>query len=326
MPWKSNISVSIRQLITELGELLALTVVAGESGLSRQIATSRLQKPGLALTGYVSPMHRGRLVIFGGTEIEYMMTVPKRDLDLGVRTVLNSEPAAILVTRGLPPPAALTQPCEQSGVCLLRSELPTGDVIVELTHYLQDHLAPSTSVHGVLVDVLGIGVLLLGKSGIGKSEIALDLVSRGHRLVADDVVHLHRRSSNLVYGTGAGLIRHHMEVRGLGIINIKDLFGIASVRDTKRIELVVELNEWDANTEYDRLGLSDDYYEVLDVRLPMLHLPVRPGRSMATIIEVAARNQLLKLQGHHSARQFQERLDRAIAAARHYDSDIDLIE
>jgi HPr kinase/phosphorylase len=157
-----------------------------------------------------------------------------------------------------------------------------------------------------------VGILLLGKSGIGKSECALDLVMRGHRLVADDIVDVFRKQ-DLVYGTGSPIIRHHMEVRGLGIINIKDLFGVAAVRDTKKLELVVELVEWHPTEEYDRLGVEDRTFNVLDVPIPLLVVPVRPGRNMTTILEVAARNHLLKLQGHHSARAFQERLSKAIA-------------
>jgi HPr kinase/phosphorylase len=187
-------------------------------------------------------------------------------------------------------------------------------------------MAPETSIHGVLVDILGIGILLLGPSGIGKSEIALDLVVRGHRLVADDIVHI-RKKAGFVFGSGSGIIRHHMEIRGLGIINIKDLFGVAAVRETKKLELVVELVEWNADEEYDRLGLDERRYSVLDVAVPVVRLPVRPGRSLSTIIEVAARNQLLKLQGHHSAREFQERLNRAIAEARPQAGfDVDVIE
>ena len=164
----------------------------------------------------------------------------------------------------------------------------------------------------MLIDVLGVGVLILGKSGIGKSECALDLVLRGHRLVADDIVDVKRKGDSVI-GAGSAIIRHHMEIRGLGIINIKDLFGVAAVRDHKKIEVVVELMEWDPAVEYDRLGVDERKFTVLDVEVPMLVVPVRPGRNMTTIIEVAARNQLLKLQGHHSALEFQEKLNRAIA-------------
>jgi HPr kinase/phosphorylase len=178
----------------------------------------------------------------------------------------------------------------------------------------------------VLLDILGIGVLLLGKSGIGKSEAALDLVARGHRLVADDIVNIRRIGPKLIYGSGSGIIRHHMEIRGLGIINIQDLFGISAVRDVKKIELVIELSDWDQDAEYDRLGIDDEVYSILGEVMPLLRVPVRPGRNVATIIEVAARNQLLKFMGHHSAREFQDQLNQAIADARPRRFDADLIE
>jgi HPr kinase/phosphorylase len=195
------------------------------------------------------------------------------------------------------------------------SGLVTAELIVRVTGWLQDKMAVHTSMHGVLLDILGIGILLLGKSGIGKSETALDLIVRGHRLVADDIVHI-RQKGRIVYGSGSGIIRHHMEIRGLGIINVKDLFGIAAVRETKKIELVMELVEWDEEDEYDRLGLDERFFDILGCPVTLLRVPVRPGRNIATVIEVAARNQLLKLQGVHSAREFQERLNRAIAEAR----------
>jgi HPr kinase/phosphorylase len=173
--------------------------------------------------------------------------------------------------------------------------------------------------HGVLLDVLGIGVLMVGKSGIGKSETALDLVTRGHRLVADDVIVI-RCLRNQLVGRGAGILGHHMEIRGLGIINIKDLFGISAVREMKVIEVIVELHEWDASVEYDRLGFDEKVEDLLNVSVPKLVLPVRPGRNIATLIEVAARNQLLKLQGTHSARAFRDQLHRAMV------SDSDAVE
>jgi HPr kinase/phosphorylase len=212
----------------------------------------------------------------------------------------------------------------------LTSKLVTAEFIARATGWLSDRMAAQASIHGVLLDVLGIGILLLGKSGIGKSETALDLVVRGHRLVADDIVHIRAKPSGsgaIVYGSGSGIIRHHMEIRGLGIINVKDLFGAASIRETKKIELVIELVDWDADDEYERLGLDEQTYEILGTQIPWLRVPVRPGRNIATVVEVAARNQLLKAMGHHSAREFQEKLNRAIAEARpDAGFDVDVIE
>jgi len=266
------------------------------------------------------------LIVLGRTEIDYLASVSAEQRELGVATLMAARPACVVVARGLPPPEALVDACEREQVPLLLTALVTAQFIDRVRSYLEVQLAPATSVHGVLLDVLGVGILLLGKSGIGKSETALDLVARGHRLVADDIVDIRQKGRAFVYGSGSGIIRHHMEVRGLGIINIKDLFGISAVRDTKKIELVIELVEWSEDEEYDRLGLDEHQYRVLDSDIPMLRLPVRHGRNIATIIEVAARNQLLKFQGHNAARAFQEQLNRAIAEAKPKNFDFDLVE
>jgi HPr kinase/phosphorylase len=298
-----------------VGELLGrteleVTAVTGRVGLDRLVTVPRIQKPGLALTGWPEQLHSGRVIVLGGTEIDYLLDQePARDI--GISTLMASYPACIVVCRGLSPPQELTAAAEQIGVPVLMSALPTADFITAVTGWMSDRLAPATDLHGVLMDVLGIGVLLRGKSGIGKSETALDLVVRGHRLVADDVIRV-RRQGNHVVGRGAGIIGHHMEIRGLGIINVKDLFGVSAVRDTKKIELVVELREWAEEEEYDRLGFDDRFDRILDVAVPALQLPVRPGRNLATLIEVAARNQLLKIQGTHSARAFRDQLHRAM--------------
>jgi len=300
-----------------VGELLEraeleVAAVAGHPGLSRIVSVPRIQKPGLALTGWPEQLHTNRVLVLGGTEVDYLHDhAPAREL--GITTLLASDPACIVVCRGLTPPRELVAAAEQRGVPVLVSQLATADFISEVTGWMSDRLAPSTDLHGVLMDVLGIGVLLLGKSGIGKSETALDLVVRGHRLVADDVIKVRRQGVHVV-GRGAGIIGHHMEIRGLGIINVKDLFGISAVRDTKKIELVVELREWSEHEEYDRLGFDDRFDRILDVAVPAVQLPVRPGRNLATLIEVAARNQLLKVQGTHSARAFRDQLHEAMEA------------
>jgi HPr kinase/phosphorylase len=318
--------VTIDQLVADVAARLELTIRSGSDGLDRAVTVPRVQKPGLALTGYTEQLHDNRLQVLGGTEIDYLASISADRRKLGIDTVMAASPAALVVTRGLEPPAELVEACAADRVPLLVTSLVSAEFIARVTSHLEGLLSPSTSVHGVLLDVLGVGILLLGKSGVGKSEAALDLVERGHRLVADDIVNIRQQARNMVYGSGSGIIRHHMEIRGLGIINIKDLFGISAVRDTKKIELVIELAEWDENEEYDRLGIDDHRFQVLDAEIPKLRIPVRHGRNIASIIEVAARNQLLKFQGHHSAREFQERLNRAIAEARPSTFDIDLIE
>ena len=294
---------------------LRLSLVAGERGLSRRISATRIQKPGLVLTGFTEYLHRERVQVFGNTEMSYLATLP-RERALGVlRQFFAQDIACLVVTKGLQVPPDMAAVAEDAGVPLLRTPHLSSTFIESVQGWLEEVLTAQSSMHGVLLDVFGVGILLLGKSGIGKSEIALDLVMRGHRLVADDIVDVRRRTSDSVVGAGSDIIKHHMEIRGLGIINIKDLFGVASIRDRKKIEIVLELVEWDPNVEYDRLGVEDRKFRILDVEIPMLIVPVRPGRNMTTIVEVAARNHLLKEQGHHSAREFQDRLNRAIAAA-----------
>src|SRR5512138_3134419 len=294
---------------------LRLSLLAGRHGLSRRISSSRIQKPGLVLAGFMEYLHKERIQVFGNTEMSYLATLPREGSVEVLRRFFSQDIACLVVTKGLPIPAELVAAAEEAGVPVLQTSHLSSTFIESVQAYLEDILAPSTSMHGVLLDVFGVGILLLGKSGIGKSEIALDLIMRGHRLVADDIVDVKRPSQDAVFGMGSEIIKHHMEIRGLGIINIKDLFGVAAIRERKKIEIVLELVDWDPTVEYDRLGVEDRKYRVLDVEIPMLVVPVRPGRNMTTIIEVAARNHLLKLQGHHSAREFQERLNRAIALA-----------
>jgi HPr kinase/phosphorylase len=232
-----------------------------------------------------------------------------------VRNLFQLPIACLVVTKNLPVDDWMKREAADARVPLLRSSHLSSTFIDNVEQFLQEALTASTSVHGVLIDVIGVGVLILGKSGIGKSELALDLVTRGHRLVADDIVDLKRKQGGSVYGSGSEIIKHHMEIRGIGIINIKDLFGVSAVRERKKVEMVVELVEWDDKVEYDRLGVEEQKYSMLDMEVPLLIIPVRPGRNLTTIVEVAARNHLLKLQGHHSAKEFQEKLSKEIAQA-----------
>ncbi|HYD42293.1 MAG TPA: HPr(Ser) kinase/phosphatase [Anaeromyxobacter sp.] len=294
---------------------LRLTLLAGKQGLSRRISASRIQKPGLVLAGFTEYLHKERVQVFGNTEMSYLATLSPDRAARVIHDFFAQDVACLVVTKGLEVPPALVAAADEAGVPLLRTTHLSSTFIEAVQTCLEDVLTAQTSMHGVLLDVFGVGILLLGKSGIGKSEIALDLVMRGHRLVADDIVDVRRRTADSVVGAGSEIIKHHMEIRGLGIINIKDLFGVASIRERKKIEIVLELVEWDPSVEYDRLGVEDRKFRILDVEIPMLIVPVRPGRNMTTIVEVAARNHLLKLQGHHSAREFQDKLNRAIAVA-----------
>jgi HPr kinase/phosphorylase len=307
--------LSVRSLLDERSGL-RLVLLAGEAGLNRRVAIARIQKPGLALTGFVKQVHPERVQVLGATEISYLASLAEADAQRSIDGFVALNPACIVVTKSLDVPRMLLEACDRGGVPLMRTSLVSSAAIDALQNHLEHQLAPTVSIHAVLMDVLGVGILLLGKSGIGKSEAALDLIMRGHRLVADDLVEVRRTSGDVLIGWASELIKHHMEVRGLGIINIKDMFGVAAVRDDKKIELVIELVRWDQAETHDRLGLDEMVYPILDVPAPLLRIPVSPGRNVSSLIEVAARNRLLQVRGHHSAREFQERLDRALADAR----------
>ncbi len=306
-------SIPVSALLEDQQYDLKLELLEGREGLDHQISSSRIQKPGLALTGFTEHLHSERIQVFGNTEISYLRTLTLEEQRAVIGKLFESTLACVIVTKGLELPAPLIEGCRQHRLALMRTPLISSAFISQVQSFLEEALTASGQLHGVLVDVYGVGVLLLGKSGIGKSEIALDLIMRGHRLVADDIVNLTRRAGGDVYGHGNDLIQHHMEIRGLGILNIKDLFGVASVRDRKKIELIIELSEWQPNVEYDRLGLDERTMSLVGADTPMSSVPVRPGRNMTTIVEVAARNHLLKLRGHNSALEFAAKLTQAIS-------------
>jgi HPr kinase/phosphorylase len=218
----------------------------------------------------------------------------------------------MMITMGLDGPNELADEAARADVPLLRTALPTPVAIARLTNFLEDRLAPRETRHGVLLDILGLGVLLAGESGIGKSECALDLVGRGHRLVADDTVEIRCRGQAVLIGTCPELTRHHVEIRGLGLVNVTDLFGVSATRSSKRVELVVQLERWERGREYDRLGLDTATIEILGVPVPLVTMPVAPGRNLAMLVEVAARNHLLRSRGRHAARLLAERLERRL--------------
>ena len=305
-------TVTVRELIEQAGDDLQLELVAGATGLDRGIALPRLQQPGLALAGYLPQLHPDRVQVLGNSEVSYLGTLSSAAARAAVAAVAGAGVACFVVTNGTVPPAELAEPSETAGVPVLVSRLRTADFIRSASAWLEDRLAPETHVHGDLVEMHGLGVLILGKSGIGKSETALDLVARGHRLVADDVIEVRRISPDVLRGRAARLLEHHMEIRGLGVIDVEALFGTLAILDERRIDLVVELVEW-ASSGADRLGLLEGRYPLLEVELPLVRVPVGTGRSMALLIETAARNHLLRRRGRHSARDFAARVDREIA-------------
>jgi HPr kinase/phosphorylase len=285
-----------------------LKLFAGKAGLDRQITAPRIQKPGLALAGFLDLVSTSRVQVFGKTEMAYLASIGEVAKERAAAFFAKGV-ACVVITANITPPEYLCQIAEQFQTPLLSTPLSTSLCIERISSFLRGTLAEKTSTHGVLVDVNGIGILLLGKSGIGKSECALDLIIRGYRLVADDLVEIAKINDGIIVGRAPMLTKHLIEVRGLGIINIKDIFGISSVREEKRIEMVAELVDWNQDEEYDRLGLIEERYTFLGVSVPYHRLPVRPGRNMTSILEIAARNHLLKLQGHHSAQEFQRKLE-----------------
>lgn len=305
--------LSIQELLAEKEAGLDLELLAGERGLDKRIQVPRIQKPGLAIAGYTTNLHPDRIQVLGSTELSYLEQLDPQVAERHLRRLCELDVSCFIITKGQVPPRLLIDCAEQHAIPLLRSRHQSSRFISLITQFLEERLLPSTTVHGVLVDVLGVGVLLLGKSGIGKSECALDLVLKGHKLVADDVVKIRMKLPAVLFGEGNDLLHYHMEIRGLGIINIRHLFGVAATRERKKIDLAIELVEWQDEAEFDRLGLAEMRYEILGLAIPLLKIPVRPGRNITTIVEVAARNQLLKEMGYYSAREFQDRLEKRMA-------------
>jgi HPr kinase/phosphorylase len=306
-----NPFVTVGGLLDARPEAIGLTIelLAGGRGLDRQITNPYIQKTGLALAGFHEYLQPGRVLIYGESEVRYLERLDSEKRREALARSLSTDVPCVLVTGGLDVSPDLIAEADRAGVPLLATPIGTATAIGKLTALLEDRLAVREVIHGVLLDILGLGVLIVGESGIGKSECALDLVVRGHRLVADDTVEIRRRASSIVLGSCPELTRHHMEVRGLGLINIRDLFGIASTRTSKRVELIVQLERWDPHREYDRLGLDDAYMELLGLRVPLIRMPVAPGRNLAILVEVAARNQLLRTRGINAARELAARLD-----------------
>lgn len=309
-----------RVLVGELlGEELAdlhLTVLVGADRLDNQITHPRVQKPGLAFAGYYEYIKPGRVQIVGQSELEYLRSIEPEVRAERLRSIAALPIPVVVFTKALTPPPEMLREFESRSVPVLSSRELSSVVIKRLSYFLEDHLVPSTRVHGVLVEVYGLGVLLIGASGVGKSEAALDLITRGHSLVADDRVAIKRYPGGELIGSAEEPLKHHMELRGLGIVNVKDLFGLAAIRERKAIDLVVELEPWREGMPYERLGLDETVYDILDTPCPYIRMPVAVGRNLANLVEIAARNHVLKLQGTHSAREFARKLEEQIERSR----------
>jgi HPr kinase/phosphorylase len=305
--------LTIQEILDEKEAGLDLEILAGAGGLGNQVSIPRIQKPGLALTGYTTNLHPDRVQVLGSTELTFLGQLPQAKAIKHLQKICQLDLSCLIITKSQSAPAYLIEQADRYNVPLLRTSHLSSTFISLITRFLEERLLPTSTLHGVLIDVLGVGVLLQGKSGVGKSECALDLILRGYRLVADDVIKVRLKLPSVIFGEGMDLLHYHMEIRGLGIINIKHLFGVAAIRERKKIDLVLELVEWEDGKEYDRLGLEEVKYNLHGVELPLMRIPVRPGRNISTIVEVAARNQLLKEMGYHSALEFQDLLEKRMA-------------
>ncbi|MFG6669481.1 HPr(Ser) kinase/phosphatase [Bacillus subtilis] len=289
-------------------EQFNLELISGEEGINRPITMSDLSRPGIEIAGYFTYYPRERVQLLGKTELSFFEQLPEEEKKQRMDSLCTDVTPAIILSRDMPIPQELIDASEKNGVPVLRSPLKTTRLSSRLTNFLESRLAPTTAIHGVLVDIYGVGVLITGKSGVGKSETALELVKRGHRLVADDCVEIRQEDQDTLVGNAPELIEHLLEIRGLGIINVMTLFGAGAVRSNKRITIVMNLELWEQGKQYDRLGLEEETMKIIDTEITKLTIPVRPGRNLAVIIEVAAMNFRLKRMGLSAAEQFTNKL------------------
>lgn len=298
--------------IKDLLDHFTLKLVAGKTGLNREVLTSDISRPGIEMTGYFKYYPKQRIQLIGKTEMTYFLNLSQEEKIDRIQGLCDPETPGIIISRNMNVPDLFVQMAEEKGVPLFQSEQKTTTIISDLTNYLEDEFAPSTSLHGVLVDVYGIGVLITGESGVGKSETALELIKRGHRLVADDRVEIHQKNHDTLIGSPPPIIEHLLEIRGLGIIDIMTLFGTGAVVNQKKISLVIHLETWDRKKHYERLGLDEERIKILAMDIPKMRIPVKPGRNLAVIVEVAAMNFRMKRIGVNAAEQFTERLSEVI--------------
>jgi HPr kinase/phosphorylase len=296
-----SITVGEFALARDLG--LTMEVLCGGEAMALKIRSPRIQKLGLALAGYTIYIHPDRVQLLGGSEMNYLQALDRSAHEKALRNLCSLKICCMVVTKGMEIPVGLLELARTNGFALLRTSALSSVAIQKIGDFLEVRLAPRTTIHGVFMEVFGLGVLILGPSGIGKSECALELVLRGHRLVADDSVEITRRGIDGLTGAGGPVLRHHMELRGLGIIDIKELFGISSTGQAHALDFVVLLERWKPDSEYDRLGLDQATMEILQVPVPLITMPVAPGRNMSTLVEVAARNHLLRKRGYEPSKE-----------------------
>ena len=296
-------SVTVREFMEAPALGLDFEILQGSDGLENKILSPRIQKLGMALAGFVGYIHSDRVQIIGASEANYLHALDPDERMAAVQRLKKYKICCIVVTKGLEVPEELLRLALEEKIPVLRSTALSSISIAKITGYLERRLAPRITIHGVLLEIFGLGVLILGPSGIGKSECALELVLKGHRLITDDYVELTRRGIDRISGTGGKVLKHHMELRGLGIINIKELFGISATGTSQNVDFAVRLERWKSDAEYDRLGLEQSSIELLGVPVPLIDMPVAPGRNVATLVEVAARIHLLRQRGYRPSKE-----------------------
>jgi len=306
-------SITVGFLYDRNKERLKLALVNGEVGFAKEIVRRDIHRPGLALAGYVELFSYDRVQVFGNTEIRYLRHLNPAERMKAFETIFRFDLPTIVVTNNHELDSELVEIATRHNVSILRTPMETTELSYYLSDFLDDQFAAQTVVHGSFIDVYGVGVLLVGRSGIGKSEIALDLVERGHRLVADDVVMVTRKGEGILMGAGTDVVKHYMEIRGLGLIDVRAIFGIRAIRFQKRVEIVIELEDWVEGGEYTRTGLDHHSAKVLGVQTPLVKLPIFPGKNVTVITEVIALDYLLKHYGYDAAEQFSRRLETAIS-------------
>jgi len=307
--------MTVLRLLEILNPSLEIRLLAGESGLTRPIVSWELNRPGLAFAGFFQQFYNDRVQIMGGNDVAYLESLPLEQRVTSVRKVLEFKPPCLILTTAFRPPEGLIEECDATQTPLLITPIRTSLFASKLTGALLTEFAPSVTAHGTLVNVFGLGVLMSGKSGVGKSECSLDLISRGHRLVADDIVSIKRIAPNTLLGRGSQVIRHHMEIHGIGIVDIMSLFGVASVLEESEIDLHIQLETWREDATYERVGLEDRFTRILGVLVPEYVIPVEPGRNLSIIVEAAVLNQKMRGFGVNIAAQFNERLIRRMSQA-----------
>lgn len=297
-------TLMIQDVVERKGKIdLQLNLLAGGDGLNKKINVGDVNRPGLSLAGFFDYFAYERIQVFGLGETAFISQLSDDEKNSVYEKFFSYDVLCCVFTNDMQPDNLFKQYADNRNIPTFVTKYPTTRFISLWTHAVEEIFSPTISIHGSLVDVFGVGVLLLGKSGVGKSECALELIEKGHRLVADDIVEIQRIDDLFLFGTNSEIISHHMEIRGLGIINVRDIYGIGSIRNRKRIELAILLEEWEEQKEYDRLGIDEKKHTILDIEVPIITVPVRPGRNIPIIVETAALNQRLKKMGIYSARE-----------------------